>query len=185
MSRCTDGKAMLIKLHGISSSEAGEAFLGEEELVGGEIELPGINVGIGEIGVAGEIGDEIVTEADLYVNATGVERIVAKPESSSSSARRKALKAARPQGLTMNSWPRPISEMPCRVPAWVILLAPKTRRQADQRPPSFLRRIKRLTLVTQQLRGRRLQVRPGQRWLDRRQRALFEPQSQGLRNWRN
>src|SRR5438445_602560 len=89
MSRCTDGKAMLIKLHGISSSEAGEAFLGEEELVGGEIELLGINVGIGEIGVGGEIGDEIVTEADLYVNATGVERIVSTPESSSSSATRR------------------------------------------------------------------------------------------------
>src|SRR5258708_12665313 len=49
----------------------------------------------------------------------------------------------------MNKRPLPISEIPCNSPAWLIREAPSTRRQADHRSSSFLRRMNRLKLIPQ------------------------------------
>src|SRR5258708_31047030 len=49
----------------------------------------------------------------------------------------------------MNRRPLPISEIPCSSPARLIRHAPSTRRHADHRSSSFLRRMKRLKLIPQ------------------------------------
>jgi len=61
----------------------------------------------------------------------------------------KWLKPVNPYGFTIKSLPLPMSEIPCSSPAWLILAAPKARRQLDQRSSSFFLRINRLKLIPQ------------------------------------
>jgi hypothetical protein len=62
----------------------------------------------------------------------------------------KWLKPVNPYGFTINRLPLPMSDMPFSSPAWLILAAPKARRQLDQRSSSFFRRINRLKLNDRQ-----------------------------------
>src|SRR5258708_39937094 len=61
----------------------------KEELVGREIKLLRVDIGVGEVGVGGEIGYQIRAQAKFDVDATGVERVRSWRKTAARGARRK------------------------------------------------------------------------------------------------